>query len=207
MDNNLILGKKKRIKSEVDSPRSGPEGDSINNKEILKIKKSKSPKGAKPISSDSENISPTDILPKKKKRKSLENNSELNESFPGKKCKIENIYENQDIVNGNKRKVITPKRKATQQKSNGSLNASWEKAVEKARGLPDGATESTEDSFFTYSDPNSPNKKKKEKSVETKKEKTKTRKASCTTEYNIYVYISISIVPFYYDCFSVYFSM
>ena len=179
MDNNLISGKKKRRKSDLDSPRSGPEGDSINNKEILKIKKSKSPKSVKPISSDSENISPTNILPNKKKRTSSENNSDLHESFTGKKYKIENVYENQDIVNSNKRKVITPKRKAAQQKSNGSLNASWEKAVEKARGLPDGATEGTEDSFFTYSDPNSPNKKKKDKSVEVKKEKTKTKKVSC----------------------------
>ena len=171
MDTETVFGKKKSRKSDVNSPRCGPEGDSINNKEILKMKKTKSPKPAKVASSDSENISPSRVLSKKKKRKSSDNESRSMDYSSGKKSKNENVYENHDVVTNN-RKVISPKRK--KEPSTTSLNASWEKAVEKARGLPDGATEGTEESFFTHSDPNSPEKKKKDKSMDEKKGKKKT---------------------------------
>ena len=185
MDIDTTLSKKKRRKSDVNSPRYGPEGDSINSKQVLKMKKVKSPKPAKGMLSDSENISPTGLSPKKKKRKPSDNDIQSVESTPGKKSKNENVYENGDTLPNNNRKVVTPKRK-TKEKSTTSLNASWEKAVEKARGLPDGATEGTADSFFTYSDPNSPEKRKKEKSMNEKKGKKKTMNVHTNQLYLVY---------------------
>ena len=168
MDDSTVLGnKKKKRKSDVTSPRYGPEGDSINNKQVVKMRKTKSPKPAKAVMSDSENISPSSPPSMKKKRRSG-SDIQWTESSPEKKIKTGTVYENQDVMTDNSRKVTTPKLKK-KQKSTGSLDGSWEKAVEKARGLPDGATGSTEDNFFTYSDPNSPEKKRQEKSIENKK--------------------------------------
>ena len=48
--------------------------------------------------------------------------------------------------------------------------------METARGLPDGAGSGEEDSFFTYSDPNSPDKPSKQP------DKKKTKNVSCCSK-------------------------
>ena len=62
--------------------------------------------------------------------------------------------------------------------SGDSLNASWEQAVSRARGLPDGATEDSDSdgSFFHQSDPeNSPEKEAKGGKKKAKEEKKKAK--------------------------------
>lgn len=151
----------------MDSPRRGPEGDSINDKQVMKIKKTKTASQIKtPGNSDGENVSPASSAKKKKKRKSMESLEQIQHT-PEKKVKSE-LEKSTPAQPGSGKKKQFEKKK--QKASSGSLNGSWEKAVQKARGLPDGATD---DSFFTYSDPNSPT---KADTSDSRQEKKKTMK-------------------------------
>ncbi len=162
MDSNLGSAQKaKKKRFDVESPRHLPEGDSITQKKVMKIKKCTPANLTGPRTVQESDSATPKSASKKKKRRSSVREDEADQ--PEKKAKIEDN-------SPSKTDKITPKKSKKKQGKAGSLNGSWEKAVQKARGSPDGATE---DSFFTVSDPNSPSKSSSdEKGKKTEKKKT-----------------------------------